>query len=184
MKKMCFLLFLSGMSLILAAPPWAGAVTPAECPSCEDFGMQLFPAKKEAPPFTLKSLDGTQVTLDQLKGKPLLLFFWGTWCESCKDEMGPFQKFTEGKRDLITIYTVVVDGEREKRARQILEKLKVNLPTLLIYKEKVIDTYEIRMIPTTYVIDSNGFLLGKGVGPRDWSKPQAWSAIKELVGIH
>ena len=183
MKKMWFLLILTGMAL-LPSPPWAGALTPAECPSCEDFGMQLFPGKKEAPPFTLKSMDGTQVTLDQLRGKPVILFFWGTWCDSCKEDIVLIQKFAEGKRDLITFYTVVVDGEREKRAQQIMAKLKVNLPSLLIYKEKVIDAYEIRMIPTTYVIDQDGFLLGRSIGPRDWSKPQAWSAVKEILSIH
>jgi len=65
-----------------------------------------------------------------------------------------------------------------------MEKLKVTLPSLLIYKEKVIDTYEIRMIPTVYLIDREGFLAGRSVGPRDWAKPLAWSAVREVLNIH
>ena len=172
------------MTFAFFSPPWARTETQGDCPSCEPFGMQRFTEKKEAPAFTLKSMDGTQVTLNQLKGKPVFLFFWGTWCDSCKEDIVLVQKFAEGKKDLISFYTVVVDGEREKRARQLMEKLKVKLPSLLLYKEKVIDTYEIRMIPTVYLIDQDGFLAGRSIGPRDWCKPQAWSVVKELLSIH
>ena len=95
-----------------------------------------------------------------------------------------FQKFAEGKTDQISIFTVAVDGEREKRIRDIVKKLKVTLPTLMILKEKVIDTYEIRMIPMAVVINSEGFMMGKIVGQRDWCKPEAWSVIKELCGLN
>jgi len=184
MKKLSLVMLVAGMTLFFISLPWAGAGTPGECPSCEPFGMQRFTGKKEAPAFTLKSLDGIQVTLDQLRGKPLFLFFWGTWCDSCKEDMALLKEFAEAKKDLLSFYTVVVDGEREKKARQIMEKLKVKLPTLLIYKEKVIDTYEIRMIPTVYLIDQEGFLAGRSVGPRDWCKPLAWSAVQEVLNIH
>ena len=184
MKKMRLVLLIAGVTLAFFSPPWARAQTPTGCPSCEPFGMQTFPGKKEAPPFTLKSMDGTQVSLSQLRGKPVFLFFWGTWCDSCKEDMVLLKQFVEAKKDLLSFYTVVVDGERDKKARQILEKLKVNLPSLLIYKEKVIDTYEIRMIPTVYLIDREGFLAGRSIGPRDWSKPLAWSAVQEVLNIH
>jgi thiol-disulfide isomerase/thioredoxin len=184
MKKMGLVIFAAGLVFVFFASTRAWAETQKECPSCEPFGMQRFASKKEAPAFTLKSMDGTQVSLNQLRGKPLFLFFWGTWCESCKDDMVLLRQFVEGKKDLISFYTVVVDGEREKKARQIMEKLKLNLPTLLIYKEKVIDTYEIRMIPTVYLIDQEGFVVGRSVGPRDWCKPLAWSAVREVLNIH
>ena len=80
--------------------------------------------------------------------------------------------------------TVVVDGEREKKIRQIVEKVKITLPVLMVLKEKVIDTYEVRMIPMVVVINQEGFMVGKIVGQRDWSKPEAWSVIKELCGLH
>jgi len=184
MKKMGLVIFVVGMTFAFFSPPWARTETQGECSSCEPFGMQRFTEKKEAPAFTLKSMDGTQVTLNQLRGKPLFLFFWGTWCESCKEDMALLKQFAEARKDLISFYTVVVDGEREKRARQIMEKLKVKLPTLLIYKEKVIDTYEIRMIPTVYLIDQEGFLAGRSVGQRDWCKPLAWSAVQEVLNLH
>jgi thiol-disulfide isomerase/thioredoxin len=164
---------------------WAATTSSSsDCPSCSSFGVQRFPAKKEAPPFSLKALDGSSGTLSSWRGKPVLLFFWGTWCEACKEDIVLLQKFAEGKTDQISIFTVAVDGEREKKIRDIVKKLKVTLPTLMILKEKVIDTYEIRMIPMAVVIDQEGFMMGKIIGQRDWSKPEAWSVIKELCGLH
>ena len=164
---------------------WAAATpSPSDCPSCSSFGVQRFPANKEAPPFTLKRLDGGSMTLSACRGKPVVLFFWGTWCEACKEDIVLFEKLAEGKKDQISIFTVVVDGEREKRIRQIVEKVKITLPVLMLLKEKVIDTYEVRMIPMVVVINQEGFMVGKIVGQRDWSKPEAWSVIKELCGLH
>jgi thiol-disulfide isomerase/thioredoxin len=172
--------FMTSVCPLLAAT----TPSPSDCPSCSSFGVQRFPAKKEAPPFTLKSLDGGFTTLSTYRGKPVLLFFWGSWCESCKEDIVLLEKFAEGKKDQISIFTVVVDGEREKRIRQIAEKYKITLPVLMVFKEKVIDTYEIRMVPMVVVINQEGFMVGKIIGQRDWSKPEAWSVVKELCGLH
>lgn len=173
-------LFFSSASLL-----WA-ASTPAssDCPSCPSFGVQRFPPNKEAPSFSLKGLDGNNTTLSFLKGKPLLLFFWGSWCESCKDDIVLLEKFAEGKKDQVSIFTICVDGEREKRIRQIVDKLKITLPVLMVLKEKVIDTYEVRMVPMVVILNQEGFMVGKIVGQRDWCKPEAWSVIKELCNLH
>jgi thiol-disulfide isomerase/thioredoxin len=167
------------------SPLWAAA-TPSstDCPSCNSFGVQRPTAMKAAPPFALKGLDGTSTSLAALRGKPVLLFFWGTWCESCKEDILLLQKFAEGKKDQVSIITIVVDGEREKRARQIVDKLKITLPVLMILKEKVIDTYEIRMIPMAVVINQEGLLMGKIIGERDWQKPEAWCVVKELCNLN
>jgi len=49
------------------------------CPSCDSFGIQRAQEKKEAPAFSLKGLDGKQVSLSDFKGKPVLIVFWATW---------------------------------------------------------------------------------------------------------
>ena len=50
-----------------------------EYPSCDSFGIQRFQEKKEAPAFSLKGLDGNQVSLSDFKGKPVFIVFWATW---------------------------------------------------------------------------------------------------------
>lgn len=162
----------------------ASSLSPSNCPSCPEFGVQQPPERKEAPAFTLKGLDGSQTTLNQFKGKPVFLFFWGTWCDACKEDIVLLEKFAEGKKDQLTFLTIVVDGEREKRARQIVQKLKITLPVLLVLKEKIIDDYQITMIPQAVLIDQDGMLAGKVIGQRDWRGPLAWCTTKELFSLH
>jgi cytochrome oxidase Cu insertion factor (SCO1/SenC/PrrC family) len=71
-----------GMTIMLI--PWFQVVKAAspsqpECPSCNSFGIQRFQEKKQAPSFSLKSLDGKQVSLSDFKGKPVVIVFWATW---------------------------------------------------------------------------------------------------------
>ena len=155
----------------------------SDSPACESFGIMRFPEKKEAPAFSLKSLGGNTVSLSDLRGKPVILFFWGSWCIACKEDIALLQKFAEGKKDYITILTIAVDGEREKRVRGIIKDNKVTLPVLLVLKENVIKNYGINAIPVTYLISAEGFIAGKILGQRDWSAPDAWSAIKEVFHL-
>jgi cytochrome oxidase Cu insertion factor (SCO1/SenC/PrrC family) len=71
-----------GMTLMLIlCLQVVGAASPPqpEYPSCDSFGIQRSQEKKEAPAFSLKSLDGNQVSLSDFKGKPVLVVFWATW---------------------------------------------------------------------------------------------------------
>ena len=177
------LAFWTASVLMIGAPLQAATPSPSDCPSCSSFGVQRPPVKKEAPAFSLRNLNGSTTSLSALRGKPVLLFFWGTWCESCKEDIVFLEKLAAQKQDQISVLSIVVDGEREKRVRQIVQKIKITLPVLLVVKEDVIDTYEVRMVPMAVVVDSQGLMVGKIIGQRDWTKPEAWSAIKEICGL-
>jgi peroxiredoxin len=150
----------------------------------ESFGIQRFQERKEAPPFSLKSLDGNQVSLSHYKGKPVLLLFWATWCISCKEDIPLLEKFSVGKKDQLAFLFIAIDGERKKKVQQIVNENKITLPVLLLLKEKVMDQYGVRgWVPQTFLIDRDGMLVGKIVGQRDWTSPEAWSAIRELFSL-
>lgn len=182
-----FLLMMSEVYL-LCTPILKAASLPASeenCPACTSFGVQRFPEKKSAPPFTLKGLGGKTVSLSDFKGKPVLLVFWATWCPSCKEDIVLLEKFSTGKRDELTILLLAIDGERQKRVERIIKDEHVTLSVLLILKERIMDDYEIRgWVPLTFLIDGEGMLVGKVVGQRDWCSPQAWSCLKELFSLH
>ena len=156
----------------------------AASPSCDSFGIQSFDGKKEAPLFSLNSLDGKQVTLSEFKGKPVLITFWATWCDSCKDELPILEKFSAGKRDQLVFLLITIDGERKKAAQKIVNERKITLPVLLLLKEKTMDQYGVRgWVPQTFIIDQEGRLIGKTIGERDWGSPEAWSCLKELLEL-
>ena len=189
MKKKILLLLsvtLGVVAFVISLPGSGKAAAPGEamCASCNFFGIQRFREMKEAPPFSLRSLDGKQVSLSEFKGKPVLITFWATWCDTCKEEMPLLDKFSAGKRDQLAFLLIVIDGERKKAAQKIVTEKKITLPVLLLLKEKVMDQYGVRgWVPQTFIIDQEGKLVGKIVGPRDWGSPEAWSCLKELLDL-
>ncbi len=148
------------------------------------FGIQRLNEKREATPFSLKTSSGSQVSLSDFKGKPVLLKFWATWCPTCVEELPQMEKFSEGKRDQLHILMLAIDGEKEKRIQNVIKKCKVTLPVLLDAKEKIARTYKVTFIPATFLVDREGMIVGMIVGERDWSSPAAWSSIKEILGLH
>jgi cytochrome c biogenesis protein CcmG/thiol:disulfide interchange protein DsbE len=154
-----------------------------DCSSCPSFGVQRF-EKRKAPPFSLKGLDGKKITLKDLNGKPVILTFWATWCSPCKEELPALEKFAVGKKGQLTIIAMAIDGENKKKVQLFVEGNKINLTVLLDEKEQTARMYRVRAVPTTFLIDREGMMLGAIIGQRDWSVPEAWSAIKELFDLH
>ena len=162
----------------------AASPSQPEYPSCDSFGVQRFQYKKEAPAFTLNCLDGKPINLSDYKGKPVLVTFWATWCESCREELPILEKFSIGKKDQLAFLLIAIDGERKKAVQKIVDQNKITLPVLLLLKEKAMDQYGVRgWVPQTFLIDREGMLVGKTVGERDWSSPEAWSCLKELFNL-
>jgi len=186
--KIVFLLLIGMGTAILLIPflqvGMAASLSQPEYPSCNSFGVQRFKERKEAPPFTLKNLYGNQVSLSDFKGKPVLITFWATWCDSCKEELPVLEKFSAGKTYQLTILLIAIDGERKGAVQKIVDKNKITIPVLLLLKEKVMDQYGVRgWVPLTFLVDQKGVLVGKIVGQRDWCTPEAWSCLKELFEL-
>ena len=179
-KRLFLLLAAIGFGVLTILPLQAKETSSS---SCDSFGVQRSEGKKEAPLFSLKDLNGKQVSLSDYKGKPLLLFFWGSFCEACKEDIVLLEKFFKGKKDQFEILTLAIDGGKEKRVKSIVKKKKVTLPVLLDIKEKTARAYGVRMVPTAFLINREGGMEGKIVGPRDWSSSEASSAIKELLNL-
>lgn len=188
MRKTTFLLLII-TGIIFFSIPFikAESYSPPErvgCPSCLSFGVQRFAEKKEAPLFSLRDLEGNTITLNGRKGKPVLLMFWASWCPACKEDIVLLEKFLKGKKDRFEILTLAIDGEKEKRIKGVVKIHKITLPVLLDEKEKIARAYGVKMVPMIFLINQEGFIEGMIMGQRDWSLPEAWSAVKELFSLH
>ncbi|NWF93151.1 MAG: TlpA family protein disulfide reductase [Syntrophaceae bacterium] len=182
---------LGSLFVVLAWVLLCAAMLRAESPpsqksssAWESFGIQRLEPKKGPIHFSLKDLKGNPVSLSDYKGKPLLLFFWATWCGACKEDIVLLEKFIEGKKDQLEILAIAIDGERRERIKRIVDKCKITIPVLLVLKEKILDDYGVwGWVPVTYLVDGEGCVVGKAVGQRAWSSPEAWSAIKEIFSL-
>ncbi|MGE7922427.1 peroxiredoxin family protein [Viridibacillus arvi] len=117
-----------------------------------------------APDFQLKNLAGEQVKLSDYRGQKVLLNFWASWCPPCKEEIPYMQKYYEEygeKSDMVILavnMTRVEKGSKEKIG-QFVEKYKITFPVLLDDEDgKVMKLYDVRLFPTTYIINSEGVI--------------------------
>ena len=82
------------------------------------------------------------------------------------------------------VLLITIDGERKRAAEKVIHQNKITLPVLLLLKEKTMDQYGVSgWMPQIFLVDQEGMLVGKIVGQRDWSSPEAWSCIKELFSL-
>lgn len=147
-----------------AAPAAAGEGGEAEGAAC------MANAKPANMDFTMKDLDGKDVSLSSYKGKVVLLNFWATWCGPCKAEIPGFVELQEKYKDKLTIVGFSVDDEADK-ARTFATEYKMNYPILLgLGREDVQDAYgPIWGIPASFVISKDGKVCRKhlGIAPKN-----------------
>ena len=147
-----------------AAPP---AVTPAA--SHEAAGAETAACMANAKPanfnFTLKDLEGKDVSLASFKGKVVLLNFWATWCGPCKAEIPGFVELQDKYRDKLTIIGYSVDDTAEL-AKKYAAQYKMNYPIVLGEgREEVQDAYgPIWGIPASFIISKDGLVCRKHMG--------------------
>jgi thiol-disulfide isomerase/thioredoxin len=102
-------------------------------------------------------LDGKPVTMDQLKGKVVMVNFWATWCPTCKAEMPQWQKFYETYKDKgFELIAMSIDDD-EKLLRSVSKERGYTFPVAWRYDDKTDDNFgDVIATPTLYVVDKNG----------------------------
>lgn len=117
-----------------------------------------------APVFELENLEGGTVALEDLRGKGVMLNFWGSWCEPCKDEMPDMNAVHEQNLQGVEIVAVNI-GESPYIVNNFVDRYEVTFPILLDRDKEVTDAYSVNDIPSTFLIDEHGEIVKKIVGP-------------------
>ena len=123
----------------------------------------------KVPNFTLTDLSGKNVSLSDYKGKVVVLNFWASWCPPCKAEMPEFNEMDrEFKKsgDTVLLAINMTDGRREtkKKVETFISEQKYKMRVLLDSEGRASNLFDIRYLPTTYVIDAEGTVTGQLVG--------------------
>jgi peroxiredoxin len=114
--------------------------------------------KGEAPNFTLKSLRGDNLKLSEHRGEVIMLSFWASWCDPCKQGMPVLNDIYLRYRDEgFTLLSINIEKDPDKATKE-LRKMQVSFPVLLDPTNEVSEKYEVQEMPSTYLIDRDGNL--------------------------
>ena len=145
----------------------AGQTSPTPTPSPAGTDDDSQPADQQEPAktnlikdydFELEDLDGNKVSLSDFKGKKVFLNFWATWCPPCKAEMPDIEKLYQETRDTGLVILAVNVGENKETVKDFITNNKYSFPVLLDVKGEISQLYQVTGIPTSYFIDTEGYL--------------------------
>lgn len=135
-----------------------------------------------APNFTLRDINGNQVSLSDFKGQVVMLNFWATWCGPCKMEMPSMedlQQELQGKN--FKMLAIANDDEGESIVKPYIEQGGYSFQVLVDNTFTANDAYNITSIPTTVLIDQEGIITNKLFGARNWTHPSYKDLILNLI---
>ncbi|MEA5114051.1 MAG: TlpA disulfide reductase family protein [Geobacteraceae bacterium] len=135
-----------------------------------------------APDFTLRDMSGNRVRLADLRGSVVLINFWATWCPPCREEAPSLARLNSRMTGrAFRLLAVAVDEGGAVTVERFFRQFGIRLPALLDPSGNVARLYGIRGIPETFVIDRQGVVRKKVVGPITWDDPAMVSYLEELV---
>lgn len=118
-----------------------------------------------APDFELEELGGQDVKLDDYRGQVVLIHFWATWCGYCRTEFPEIQRSYEGNREKGFVVLAINVQDRRESVETYAQELGLTFPVLLDPLGRASGSYKARGLPTSYLIDQEGVIVLKKVGP-------------------
>lgn len=156
LRTLLILLFAAAWTAMSAAPD--GETSSGRIPA----PRQGFPA----PDFSLSTPDGETITLSSLRGRPLLINLWASWCPPCRAEMPAMQQVYEKYKDegFLVLAINATYQDSPSQAVAFAADYGLTYPILLDVSGEVSERYRLRSLPTTFFVDPDGIIREVVVG--------------------
>jgi len=156
-------------------------VSPEAARALRDANIQVLGQRIDPPDFSLPLLTGGNASLSSYRGKVVIMNFWATWCPPCRVEMPSmetlYRRFNAQGLEILAIDI----GEDASMVRQFIRDSGYTFPIMFDSANRVSSIYGIEAIPTTYIIDREGKIIGRIVGSIMWDNQRVIAAIDALL---
>jgi thiol-disulfide isomerase/thioredoxin len=133
------------------------------------------------PPLDLADLAGREHRLADYRGKVVLVNFWATWCEPCREEMPSMKKLRASLAGKPFEVLAVNLGESERRVKRFLDEVPLDFPVLLDRDSAAAKLWRARVLPVSFVVGPDGAIRYSVLGGIDWADEKVRSAILALM---
>jgi cytochrome c biogenesis protein CcmG/thiol:disulfide interchange protein DsbE len=163
-------LTIAGVAVAIGAAVLAGALWD------RDRGPAL------APDFAAPDLAGQAVRLSGQRGKVVLVNLWATWCPPCREEMPSMERLHQELKDRGFVLLAVSQDETGAEAvKAFVDQMKVTFPVLLDPQGDVGKKFGVWGYPESFLVDREGRIVERVIGPRDWASPTQIARIEALL---
>ena len=132
--------------------------------------------------FVIRDLEGKEVDFKNFRGKVIFLNLWATWCGPCRSEMPSIQELYNGidKEKVSFVILSLDEGSRLDRVKSYVRQMSFSFPVFMPEGQLTNQLY-VDTIPTTLVIDKNGYIVVKEVGMRNYNTSRFKSYLEDLA---
>jgi len=135
-----------------------------------------------APDFAVPDLQGQAIRLSGLRGQVVLLNLWATWCPPCRDEMPSMERLWQQLRPQGFVLLAVSEDEKGAAVVEpFVRQLGLTFPVLLDPEGQVGRSYGVWGYPESFLIDREGRVVERVIGPRDWTAPEHVRSLERLL---
>jgi thiol-disulfide isomerase/thioredoxin len=129
----------------------------------------------------LTDLNNVDHVLYKSKGKVVLVNFWATWCPPCIEEMPSLIRLVDGMASDDLLVLAVNVKENRNRVAGIASQMGFNFPVLLDDSKSVAKAWDVKVYPSSFLIDKQGLLRFKAIGPVAWDSDESVTQVTNLL---
>ena len=133
------------------------------------------------PPLALQDLEGRPQRLEDYRGKVVLINFWATWCEPCREEMPSMNKLRASLAGRPFTVLAVNLAEPQSRVRRFMETVPLDFPVLLDRDTAAAKAWQARILPASFIVGADGRIRYSVLGGIDWTQERVRKAILEML---
>jgi len=137
--------------------------------------------RTKAPAFSLFDIDGKKHRLKNYRGKVVIINFWATWCPPCRLEIPSMQRAWKKLKNKNVAMLAINIGENDDTIFTFSAEYEMDFPILMDKDSRVIRSWPVSALPTTYVVDRKGRLAYRAIGDRQWDNKELIKLILDLT---